>query len=59
MKTPEQTRADCAALEARVMAQFDAIDAYMARIYAQMKADGLVREPSNRTRAGDPQQVAA
>jgi len=53
MKTPEQTHADSDALFARVMAQFDDIDAQIARIREQMIADGLMREPSSRTRDGE------
>lgn len=51
--TPEQTRAQCAAMHARVMAQFDDVDATIARIRADMVADGLIREPGSRTRLGD------
>ncbi len=39
--------------EARIDAHFDALDAVIARIRAQMVADGLIREPGSRTRAGD------
>lgn len=40
-------------VEARIDAHFDALDAVIARIRAQMVADGLIREPGSRTRAGD------
>lgn len=53
MKTPDQTRADTDALHARVMAQFDDIDAQIARICGRMKADGLIRDPRARTRESD------
>ena len=53
MKTPEQLHADSDALFARVMAQFDDIDAQIARIREQMIADGLIREPGARTRLGE------
>ncbi len=39
--------------EARIDAHFDALDAVIARIRAQMVADGLIREPSARTRGGE------
>ena len=39
--------------EARIDAHFDALDAVIARIRAQMVADGLIREPGSRTRDGD------
>lgn len=42
-----------AELEARVMAQFDDIDAQIARICGAMKADGLIRDSGARTRDGD------
>lgn len=39
--------------EARIDAHFGALDTIIARIRAQMVADGLIREPGSRTRAGD------
>jgi len=39
--------------ERRIDAHFDALDAVIARIRAQMVADGLIREPGSRTRDGD------
>lgn len=42
-----------AATEHRVMAMFDDVDAQIARIAAQMRADGLVRDTTSRTRLGD------
>src|SRR3546814_17395489 len=40
--------------EAAIDAHFDGLDAVIARIRAQMVADGLIREPGCRTRAGEP-----
>lgn len=42
-----------AAHEARVMAHFDSLDELIARIHAQMVADGLIRSPEARTRLGE------
>src|SRR3546814_5782631 len=39
--------------EAAIDAHFDALDAVIARIRAQMVADGLIREPGCRTRDGE------
>ena len=39
--------------ETRIDAHFDALDAVIARIRAQMVADGLIREPGSRTREGE------
>ena len=39
--------------EARIDAHFDALDAVIARIHADMVADGLIREPGCRTRDGE------
>lgn len=54
MKSPAQTRAECEARQARVDAMFDGVEAMMRRIHERMKADGLLRDPRSRTRAGDP-----
>src|SRR3546814_11975993 len=39
--------------EAAIDAHFDALDAVIARIRAQMVADGLIHEPGCRTRDGE------
>lgn len=49
----QQARSAQAAHEARVMAHFDGLDEVIARIHAQMVADGLIREPGSRTRLGE------
>jgi len=41
------------ALEARIDAMFDDVMAVALRIQAQMRADGLIREPEVRTRCDD------
>ena len=48
-----QLRSENDALFARIMGQFDDLDAMAERIKAQMKADGLIREPDARQRATD------
>jgi hypothetical protein len=42
-----------AQLEARIDAHFDAVMEIARRIQSQMVADGLLRDPGARTRAGE------
>lgn len=42
-----------AEVERCIDAHFDALDEIIARIRAQMVADGLIREPGSRTRLGE------
>lgn len=52
MRTLEQTRAELAAREARVMADFDALDAYIANVTGRMRADGVLPDRRRAPRNG-------
>lgn len=57
MKHPDQTRAEAAAMLARVDAMFDAVMAPAEHLLATYRASNLIREVP-RTRAGDLEQAA-
>ena len=52
LPTPDQVRADAAERLARMMAQFDDLDAYIAAVTGRMRADGILPDRRSKQRAG-------
>lgn len=56
--TPEQTRAECAAREARVDSAFDDVMSHATHLLSLYTESGLRRAPTSRTRAADLERPA-
>lgn len=53
VKSPATVRAECAARDQRVTAEFDSLDALLRSLHERMAADGLFRPATARTRLGE------